>query len=95
MHSMIREKFSIFLSKLGCQRLVVCNDECRFIVLSDHIGHSKGLTGSSNTEESLAIITFFETIYECLNSLRLVTGRFESGSYGEYLIMRHRYAQRL
>ena len=40
----VRKKFAIFGSKLCRQRLVVCDNERRFLEMLDHICHSKCLS---------------------------------------------------
>lgn len=43
MHSVIWEKFSVFLSELRSQRFIVRNDQRRLIILRYDVRYRKGL----------------------------------------------------
>ena len=75
MHGIVREKFAVFLRKLGGQSFVVGNDERRLANLSDDIGRRKGLAGASHAKKRLVLHASTHPPHESLNSLRLIPRR--------------------
>ena len=78
-HCVFRKKFFKFSIQLRRQRLIMRNDQRRFIQLLDHIRHRKCFTGTRNTEQCLTLISFLKSFHQLLNRLRLVTGRLIFG----------------
>ena len=72
MDGILREEFAILLRELGCERLVVCEDERRLIIFSDDVRHGKGLPAARHAEERLVLQTSLKSVTQFLNSLRLV-----------------------
>ena len=63
--------------KLRCQSLIMCQNQRRLIQLCNDIRHRKCLTGTSNSKQSLKLISFFKSLYQLLNRLWLVSSRHE------------------
>ena len=78
-HCVLRKKFFKFSIQLRRQRLIMRNDQRRFIQLLDHIRHRKCFTGTRNTEQCLTLISFLKSFHQLLNRLRLVAGRLIFG----------------
>lgn len=68
-----------FASKLGCQGLIVSNDQGRPLYLLDHLGNGKSLASTRCPQKDLRIHSFFHPFGEGLNGLRLITGRCKGG----------------
>ena len=75
-HRVIREKLLELAVKLGRQRLVVGNDQCRLLHPLDDIGHGEGLAGTGDAQKGLALVAFLETFDKIGDCLRLVAGGF-------------------
>ena len=76
-HSILGEEFSILLRELCRERLVVREDEGRFIILGDNICHGKCLARASHAEKCLVSQSFFEAFFKRMNSSRLVARRLK------------------
>ena len=78
-HCVMWEKGLEFASKLGCQGLIVSNDQGRPLYLLDHLGNGKSLASTRCPQKDLRIHSFFHPFGEGLNGLRLITGRCKGG----------------
>ena len=74
LHCVIREEFFELAVKLRRQRLVVSDDQRRFIQLLDDIRHRKRLARTGDTKEGLALVTFLKAFNQIGDSLGLVAG---------------------
>ena len=85
-HCVVWKKFLHLPVKLRRQRLIVCNDQRRFVQLLNNICHSKCLTGTCDSKQRLELIALLEAFDQFLNCLRLVTGWFVFGMKFEDLL---------
>ena len=53
----IWEKFLEFSMELGCQGLIMGNDQGGLLHLLDHIGHGESFAGSSDTQKRLMLFS--------------------------------------
>lgn len=60
-HCVVREKFLELAVELCRQRLVMSNDQRRFIQLLDDICHRKGFSGAGDAQKCLALVAFLKT----------------------------------
>ena len=74
LNRVFREKFLKFGIQLGRQGFIVRQDQSRLVQLLDHVGHGKGLTRARNTQQSLELIAFLESVNQLFDRLRLVAG---------------------
>ena len=92
----IREEGLEFAAQLGCQGLVVGDDQRRLLYLFDEFSHGKGLAGPRRPEEDLGPLAGLDAFGQGFNSLGLVPHRFIRGDDAEgmgriviFIIMRH------
>ena len=71
-HCIVWEKFLHLPVKLRRQRLIVCNDQRRFVQLLNNICHGKCLTGTCDSKQRLELIAFFKTCHEICDGFRLI-----------------------
>ena len=76
LHCVIREEFLELAVKLRRQRLVVSDDQRRFIQLCNDIRHREGFSGAGDAQESLALVAFLKAFNQIGDSLGLVAGGF-------------------
>ena len=69
----VGKEITEFGVELGCQRLVMSQDERRFLRLLDHIRDHVGLPGTGGAEKDLMFQSFSEPLYDRLDRLRLIT----------------------
>ena len=74
-HRILREEFLHLAVQLGRQRLVVGNDQRRFLEPLDHIRHCKGLAGPGHTHQCLELVAFPEPFHQFFDRLGLVPCR--------------------
>ena len=72
MHRRIRKEFAIFARKLCRECLVVCDNERRPLYTLDDVRHSEGFARTRDAKERLVALSLLESLYERLNSRRLV-----------------------
>ena len=71
-HGIFREELLHLPVQLGRQRLVVGDDQRRFIELFDDIGHGKGLSRTGDAQQGFALVSLFKTLHQLLDGPRLV-----------------------
>lgn len=62
LHRILREEFLELAVELRRQRLIVRNDQSRFVELCNDICHGKGLTGAGNTKQSLELVALLKAL---------------------------------
>ena len=67
------KKFLKFTAKLRCQGLVGSDDQRRFLVLFDNLGHGEGLPRPGYTQKNLVFETLTQTAEEFFHCSWLVT----------------------
>ena len=74
-HRVVREKRLEFLVELGCERLVVCQNQCGLAHILDDICHCKCLARTGHAEERLELFAVLESVRKFFNGFRLVACR--------------------
>ena len=75
LHGIVREKTLELPVKLGSQRLVVTQDECRLVDVLDDIGNGKGLARTGHPQQCLCRYSLDNTFSQLGDSFRLVARR--------------------
>ena len=63
--------------QLGCQRLVMGNDECRLLHLLDHLRNRIGLAGSRCAQQHLRFLSVPDACRQVSDCLRLIAHRLK------------------
>ena len=72
-HCVVWKKFLHLPVKLRRQRLIVCNDQRRFVQLLNNICHGKCLTGTCDSKQRLELIALLEAFDQFFDCLGLVS----------------------
>ncbi len=73
----LRKEGLELVEKLGCQGLVMCDDEGRPLDPRDHIGDREGFTGTGDPQENLMPNTLFDSPRKTVDGLGLIPCRTE------------------
>src|SRR5215471_214898 len=83
LHRIVRKELRKFAVELRCQRLVRGEDQGRLLHPRNHRGHGVRLPRPGYPEESLVLDAAVDALDQCLDGLRLITGRLKIGDKGK------------